>query len=64
MTTPDRWNPDAQSWAGDNARPMGISFPTGTDPASVRARVEAMEFLLDKMRGTMDNAEFLISMNG
>jgi transcription termination factor Rho len=26
--------------------------------------VEAMEFLLDKMRGTMDNDEFLVSMNG
>lgn len=25
---------------------------------------EAMEFLLDKMRGTQNNAEFLISMNG
>ncbi|MDX2304071.1 MAG: transcription termination factor Rho [Microscillaceae bacterium] len=26
--------------------------------------LEAMEFLLDKMKGTMDNAEFLVSMNG
>lgn len=26
--------------------------------------IEAMEFLLDKMKGTMDNAEFLVSMNG
>ena len=26
--------------------------------------VEAMDFLLDKMKGTMDNAEFLVSMNG
>ncbi|MEO1653385.1 MAG: transcription termination factor Rho, partial [Bacteroidota bacterium] len=26
--------------------------------------IEAMEFLLDKMRNTMDNAEFLVSMNG
>ena len=25
---------------------------------------EAMEFLLDKMKGTQNNAEFLISMNG
>lgn len=25
---------------------------------------EAMEFLLDKMKGTMDNDEFLVSMNG
>lgn len=26
--------------------------------------IEAMEFLLEKMRGTMDNREFLLSMNG
>ncbi|NIK74879.1 transcription termination factor Rho [Thermonema lapsum] len=26
--------------------------------------VEAMEFLLERMRGTMDNREFLLSMNG
>lgn len=26
--------------------------------------MEAMEFLLSKMKGTRDNAEFLISMNG
>ena len=26
--------------------------------------IEAMEFLLEKMKGTMDNAEFLVSMNG
>jgi transcription termination factor Rho len=25
---------------------------------------EAMEFLLERMKGTRDNAEFLISMNG
>lgn len=25
---------------------------------------EAMEFLLQRMKGTRDNAEFLISMNG
>lgn len=27
---------------------MGVSLPTGTDPASVRARVEAMELLLER----------------
>lgn len=48
MTTPEKWEPNAQSWTGDGARPMGISFPTGTDPASVRARVEGMEFLLER----------------
>ena len=26
--------------------------------------VEAMEFLLDRMKGTRNNEEFLISMNG
>jgi transcription termination factor Rho len=26
--------------------------------------IEAMEFLQDRMRGTRDNAEFLMSMNG
>jgi transcription termination factor Rho len=26
--------------------------------------IESMEFLLDRMKGTMDNAEFLLSMNG
>lgn len=30
------------------ARPMGMSLPTGTDPASVRQRVEALEFLLER----------------
>ncbi|NQX93569.1 MAG: DUF4112 domain-containing protein [Erythrobacter sp.] len=27
---------------------MTFSMPTGTDPASIRARVEAMEFLLER----------------
>ncbi|MEL6486176.1 MAG: DUF4112 domain-containing protein [Pseudomonadota bacterium] len=27
---------------------MSFSMPTGTDPASIRARVEAMEFLLER----------------
>jgi len=26
--------------------------------------IEAMEFLLEKMKGTRDNDEFLVSMNG
>lgn len=29
-------------------RPMGISVPIGTDPHSVRARIEAMEQLLER----------------
>lgn len=27
---------------------LGMSLPTGTDPASVRARIEAMEILLER----------------
>ncbi|WP_233995920.1 DUF4112 domain-containing protein [Erythrobacter sp. HL-111] len=34
--------------AATKARPMAITLPTGTDPASVRQRVEAMEFLLER----------------
>ncbi len=30
------------------ARPMGFTLPTGTDPASVRGRVVAMEKLLER----------------
>jgi hypothetical protein len=30
------------------ARPMAMSLPTGTDPASIRQRVEALEFLLER----------------
>lgn len=48
MTTPERWNPDAQGWSNEGARPMSFSLPTGSDPASVRARVEAMELLLER----------------
>lgn len=29
-------------------RPMGVTLPTGTDPASVRQRIEAMEILLER----------------
>ena len=32
----------------DHGEVVGISFPTGTDPASIRARVEAMEMLLER----------------
>lgn len=48
MTTPERWNPDAQGWSGEGPRPMSFTLPTGADPASVRARVEAMELLLER----------------
>ncbi len=29
-------------------RPMGVTLPTGTDPASVRQRIEAMEMVLER----------------
>ena len=29
-------------------RPMGIEVPTGTDPVSIRKRIEAMEHLLER----------------
>ncbi len=48
MTTPEKWDPNAQSWAGDKAQPMQFTLPTGTDPASIRARVEALELLLER----------------
>ena len=28
--------------------PMGIELPTGTDPVSIRKRIEAMEYLLER----------------
>lgn len=37
-------------WLNDsaNARPVGLGLPTGDDPASIRQRVEALEFLLER----------------
>lgn len=32
----------------EQAQPFGLTLPNGTDPASVRARVEAMELLLER----------------
>ena len=32
----------------DRPRPMGLELPTGTDPQSIRRRVEAMEQLLER----------------
>jgi len=37
-----------RSHAAPNAHPMEMSWPTGNDPASVRQRVEALEFLLER----------------
>ena len=32
----------------DRPRPMGLELPTGTDPQSIRRRVEALELLLER----------------
>ena len=42
--------PNGPQFDASKVRPevMGLSLPTGTDPASVRARVEAMELLLER----------------
>jgi len=32
----------------DRPRPLGIELPTGTDPVSIRKRIEAMEHLLER----------------
>lgn len=32
----------------NRARPMGLDIPTGTDPVSVRRRIEALEQLLER----------------
>jgi len=48
MNTPSKLKPDTHQWSGDRAEAMSFSLPTGTDPASIRARVEAMEFLLER----------------
>ncbi|MEO1647760.1 MAG: DUF4112 domain-containing protein [Pseudomonadota bacterium] len=47
MTTED-WDAKPRDWSADRPQPIGISLPTGTDPASIRARVEAVEFLLER----------------
>ena len=39
---------DSQRPFAQRPQVMGLSVPTGTDPASVRARVEAMEMLLER----------------
>lgn len=43
---PPTTNPQRPS--AQRPQAMGISLPTGSDPASVRARVEAMEMLLER----------------
>ena len=48
MTSPSKLEPEPQDWSASGAQSMSFSLPTGTDPASIRARVEAMEFLLER----------------
>ncbi len=48
MTTPRNLESNARPWPENGPQPMSFSLPTGSDPASVRARVEAMEFLLER----------------
>ena len=48
MTTPDKWQWNANEWTGERPGAASFTLPTGTDPASIRARVEAMEFLLER----------------
>lgn len=48
MTTPDKWDADTRNWSEEGARPMTFTLPTGTGPASIRARVEAVELLLER----------------
>ncbi len=38
----------SQGAANDGPQVMGLALPTGTDPVSIRARVEAMELLLER----------------
>ncbi len=42
--------PDGPTFEGpqDGAQVMGFTLPTGNDPASIRARVEALELLLER----------------
>lgn len=40
--------PDRPFSGGENPKAMSLTMPTGTDPASVRARVEMMELLLER----------------
>ena len=48
MTMTGDYDPNDRPWPKGVAQPMGLSLSAGTDPASIRARVEAMEFLLER----------------
>lgn len=46
---PHKPDGDSQGSAfSGQARPMGVEFPVGTDPVSIRKRIEAMEILLER----------------
>ena len=48
MTPPQKLEPIRDDFTGKRAESMSFSLPTGNDPASIRARVEAMEALLER----------------
>lgn len=52
MTVDNRLTPEPGEWPrGDRAggpKVMGFTLPAGNDPASIRARVETMEMLLER----------------
>lgn len=52
MVDPDRNQPQIfqpEKFGGSNrAEPMGFDLPVGTDPVSIRKRIEAMEQLLER----------------
>lgn len=40
--------PEPEQSHSGKAQPMGFELPTGTDPVSIRKRIEAMEMLLER----------------
>lgn len=51
MVQLEPYKPEAytsESGETGKARPMGFELPTGTDPVSIRKRIEAMEMLLER----------------
>ncbi len=48
MNNPGNMDPFPDGWPGGGPDGMSFTLPIGTDPASIRARVEAMEYLLER----------------
>jgi len=48
MNSRDKIDPSADNWSAGGAEKVTLTMPSGTDPASIRARVEAVEFLLER----------------